>query len=442
MRRIRKTIYSVAVLCGVLWGCAGTYSSALASDEKPLTLKMALELSEERNLDILSAREELVRAKGKIVEADAEGLPTFNAGASYTRREAGKEDILEEDVYSAGVTLTQPLYKGGQIRAGKRQASYGLLQAENFYKETREQIALDVYNRFYAVLLEKENVATAEDALAFAEKYLEEVKKKRVLGLATGLEITRAEKQLAENRSALIRATNNLKTAHLDLFELLNLAPDASYMIQGKIAYVPIDGGDPALSLAKALELRPELLRAKNLVKEREQSVEIAKSGLRPSVSVSGSYRYDDPNQTGYDKKDTWLARLNVDIPIIDSGATHGRVVQQTALLEQAKRGVEKKEEAIRTEVQSVYLDLDTAAQVLKEAKVNLDLAKETLRLAEVGYREGVGIQLDVLNARASLTQAMQEHSAALRNYAYTIVRLKKAEGNLVDEPVLSSIEE
>jgi outer membrane protein TolC len=117
-------------------------------------------------------------------------------------------------------------------------------------------------------------------------------------------------------------------------------------------------------------------------------------------------------------------------------------VVQQTALLEQAKRGVEKKEEAIRTEVQSVYLDLDTAAQVLKEAKVNLDLAKETLRLAEVGYREGVGIQLDVLNARASLTQAMQEHSAALRNYAYTIVRLKKAEGNLVDEPVLSSIEE
>ena len=62
---------------------------------------------------------------------------------------------------------------------------------------------------------------------------------------------------------------------------------------------------------------------------------------------------------------------------IMDSGLTHGRIVQQKALREQTMRNVEKKEESIRSEVSSVYLDLKTAPQVLEEAKLNLKLAEE-----------------------------------------------------------------
>ncbi|ADE57339.1 MULTISPECIES: TolC family protein [Aminobacterium] len=432
MRRIQKIIIISMVLLfigGSLW--------AAASEDTVLTLEKALSVAKEQNLDILSAQQELVRAKGKLTEARAGGLPSLNLGAGYTRRE--KPDLAgndEENIFGAALTLTQPLYQGGKIRAGKQQASIEIQQAEYYYVEIAEQVALNVYNRFYAVLLEKENVKTAEDAFAFAEKYLDEVKKKHVLGLATGLEITRAEKQQAESRTALIRARNNLEVAKINLLELLNVKLDTSYTIEGNLSYAPV-AGQPEESLKKALAYRPDYQRAKLQVDVQDQQIRIAQSGLKPSASVSGSYRYDDPEQAYYESGDTWQVRLTVDIPVMDSGLTHGRIVQQKALREQTMRNVEKKEESIRSEVSSVYLDLKTAAQVLEEAKLNLKLAEETLRLAEVGYREGVGIQLDVLDARASLTQARREYSAAVKDYAFAIVRLRKAEGVLTEEPVL-----
>ncbi|MEA4878347.1 TolC family protein [Aminobacterium sp. MB27-C1] len=414
----------------------GQIGWAASENSMVLTLEKALSIAEEQNLDILSARQELIRAGGKQVEAKAGGLPSLDAGATYTRREKPDAGSDEENVNTASLTLTQPIYQGGRITAAKRQASIEQRQAEFYYKEVFEQVALNVYNRFYSVLLEKENVKTAEDALLFAEKYLEEVKKKRALGLATGLEITRAEKQLAENRTGLIRANNNLEIAKINLLELLNIRPETSYEIEGALSYNPIEG-DMESSLTKALSSRADYQRAELQVNVADQQIEIAKSGMRPSVSIKGTYRYDDPEQTLYNSKDTWQASINVDIPVMDSGLTHGRVVQQKAVREQAVHAVNKKEESILTEVNSVYLDLETASQVVEEAQINLELAKETLRLSEVGYREGVGIQLDVLDARASLTNARREYSSAVKDYAYAIVRLRKAEGILTEEPVL-----
>jgi outer membrane protein TolC len=48
-----------------------------------------------------------------------------------------------------------------------------------------------------------------------------------------------------------------------------------------------------------------------------------------------------------------------------------------------------------------------------------------------VGYREGVGIQLDVLDARAELTDARRLLSLSVRNYNLALANLRRAEGRL-----------
>jgi outer membrane protein TolC len=60
-----------------------------------------------------------------------------------------------------------------------------------------------------------------------------------------------------------------------------------------------------------------------------------------------------------------------------------------------------------------------------------VEIAAESLRLAEVGYREGVNVQLDVLEARTRLTEARQELASALKNYRLYRARLWRAEGSL-----------
>jgi len=86
----------------------------------------------------------------------------------------------------------------------------------------------------------------------------------------------------------------------------------------------------------------------------------------------------------------------------------------------------------LRSGIKTIILELDTAENNVMESIKNLELARESLRLAEVGVREGVGIQLDVLDARRSLTQARLSWASAVMNYELKAAELRKAEGRLV----------
>lgn len=86
----------------------------------------------------------------------------------------------------------------------------------------------------------------------------------------------------------------------------------------------------------------------------------------------------------------------------------------------------------MRSGIKTIILELDTAENNVMESIKNLELARESLRLAEVGVREGVGIQLDVLDARRSLTQARLSWASAVMNYELKAAELRKAEGRLV----------
>lgn len=105
---------------------------------------------------------------------------------------------------------------------------------------------------------------------------------------------------------------------------------------------------------------------------------------------------------------------------------------QEQATRAQAEQAVGKKEEAVRAEVEQARLNAASSLETAGAARKNVSLAEESLRLAEVGYREGVNTQLDVLQARTTLTEAGRALSSSLRDYRVSLAQLRKAEGTLV----------
>ena len=69
----------------------------------------------------------------------------------------------------------------------------------------------------------------------------------------------------------------------------------------------------------------------------------------------------------------------------------------------------------------------------LKASEKALELGNESLRLAEVGFREGVTPQLDLLNAQTSLTSARIDYAQSQYNHLLTIVALKVTEGAVIE---------
>ncbi|MBN1334126.1 MAG: TolC family protein [Synergistales bacterium] len=423
MFRTRYLFFTVIVVLFITLTGITTYAG------ESLTLRDAIGIALERNLDILSARQEKIKAEGLLKIARGAFLPALSAAGEYTWQE--ETSTRPDETYGGDLSISQSIYMGGKLRAYRKQADQNLVIAESTITTTEEKVILDVYSRFYGLLLARENVRTAEDALTYAEDYANELREKREVGLATSLEVTRAEQLLLSSRQDLLEANNTLKSSRVSFLELLRIPPEEDLEIKGELNFLPVDI-DAARSVALALEKRPELTNLRERILFQEQNIEIARAGLRPNVSVSGTWSYDDPANGGTDGDDTWSVKMKVDLPLYDNGITRGKVTQEEASLRQAQNALSSQEDSIKTEITNLFLDLGSAASRVEETSSNMELAMEALRLAEVGYREGVGIQLDVLDARRALTQARLSHSAAIKDHLLILASLRRAEGRLI----------
>lgn len=428
----RAFVFGTALFLGVfsILGPLAGVPSALAA--QPLTLEQAVSLALEKNLDVLSAREGLAKAEGNLVYARSGLFPSISVNGSVSKR--NEESTKPEDENVGNVSLSQYLYAGGVISAGATQARQTQVKARQDLRNTEEVVALQVFDAYTTVLLRKADEETARDALAYYENAAKDLGKRFELGLAKKLDYSRAVQQRESASADYTRAKNALSTARIDLFTLLRISPDADIEISGDL-----EAKSPSVnreeSVARALAERPDLQGQKTAAEIQKAAVEIARGGMRPVVTLSASYQFayeSTPDSSAED--DEWLATVSMKVPVFDGGTTRGRVMQEKASLNQAEQAAAKKEEAVRAEVIQAALSVESTYETVGAARKSLELAVENLRLAEVGYREGVNTQLDVLSARTTLTEARTSLSGALKAYRVALAGLWKAEGSLVNK--------
>jgi outer membrane protein TolC len=396
-----------------------------------LSLEQAVSIALEKNLDVLSAREELAKAEGKLVYARSGLFPTISVNGSVSRRNG--ESSKPEDENVGNVSLSQYLYAGGVISAGAEQALQTQAKARQDLRNAEEVVSMKVFDAFTTVLLRKADEETARDALAYYENSAKELGKRFELGLAKRLDYSRAVQQRESASADYTRAKNNLSTARIDLLTLLRMPPDADVEITGGLEAEAASVNRDE-SVVRALGQRPDLQGQKTIAAIQKTAVDIARGGMRPVVTLSASYQFAyDSTPASSAADDEWLATVSMKVPVFDGGMTRGRVMQEQASLNQAEQAAVKKEEAVRAEVIQAALSVESTYETVGAARKSLELAQENLRLAEVGYREGVNTQLDVLSARTTLTEARQGLSGALKAYRVALAGLWKAEGSLVN---------
>ncbi len=411
-----------------------------ASAEEILNLTSILDLARERNLDIQSSREELLRARGKDLEGQSGYLPRLDLSGSYMQQNNALNGTGDKEYSGGSLTVTQTLYRGGKNRAKKNQAIYFREAANQGIELTTQEVFYLVLDTYYEVLLGKANVQTAQDGLAYAREHLRETERKRVLGIATNFEVIRAEQQESARNTELIAAKNQMESAKINLLTLLRLPQRGEYDVQGSLEYTPFRG-DPERFLETALEERPDLKKALSEVEVQRQQVIIERSESLPSVSIYGKYNYDDPSSNYDNEEDTWSAGIQISVPLFDGNEALGKALQERATLQQQELGVAQQEENIKKEIAHAFLNLTSTEEAVVSTKKNLELARESLRLAQVGYREGVSTQLDVLDAQTAFTLAEKEHSTAIKDHAMAIVALEKAQGTLGRTSVATLLE-
>ncbi len=443
-----------AVLCLLLTGCLSreavyediqeardeAYASWLRVREngdipipvENLSLDASVRIALLYNKALQAQLQERAAARGQVVSAYQLALPRADASAST--------DYGTGDADAARLTLRQPLFRGGGATAGLRAARLYAFWADEGVRHTAQKVIQQVTAAYYAALLAENLCQVNRDAVTSAEAHLADVRVKRGNGVASKYDELRAQVDVANFRAELNRQENYLVLAKTGLLRTLGTVTDAPIRLSGQLEHRPVE---MALETAvqTAYNNRPDVVMAELNIRMQREKVKALRSTYLPEVDLALSAGTDRQR----DGDDAWhgttRAGLELNWPLFDGFGREGELIAERARLKQREIELKTVEDDVFLDVQQALLNLKIAEEYVESQRLSLQHAEEGLRLTMSGYREGVNTEVEIVDARSSLTEARGNHYKALFDHCTARLALDYAMG-LLGKDVDVSVQE
>jgi outer membrane protein TolC len=281
-----------------------------------------------------------------------------------------------------------------------------------------------VARAYLAAVRADADVDTAQANVKLSEAVLGLAENQKSAGTGTGIEITRAKVQLANDRQRLLIAQNAQRSSRLQLLRAVGLRLDSDLDLTDKLRYTPVDEVTMEQARTQAMKLRPDY----QAQQERESNARMSASATRlerlPSVAAIADY---GANGTGLDNAlPTRTYGISVRVPIFDGGRRDARRAESDSQYRAEKVRTHDLKEQIELDVRLALDGLRSAQEQVTVAKEGLDLADSELTQARRRYSAGVTNSLEVTDAQTRLERARDNYTVAL--YNYNVARLDLAQ--------------
>src|SRR5881394_693896 len=476
---------------GSFSGTEGTRSSSGTGSTgrvPTFTLDQAILTALQRNPALLNAEQEIKRTRGVIIQVRAQVLPQVNARANFEWTDPHLQGARVLGTSTTGTTTTPGTTTGGAsslfepvqsqvgevrpplaapsptpvaiLNAEQSDISYSIsvlgtqlifngtsypeirgtfFQRDSAYFAFRnilDQLIAIVKTQFYQIVVNRELVSVNEQSVHLLEAQLKDQQNRFEAGTVPRFNVLQAEVALYNQLPLLISAQNNLRIAKITLAKTLGLdfqpgrGENPPLEVAGEMPYIP-----RSISLANAIEMgkerRPFLKQARANVLNQLQQVRAAAGQWLPTITTTGGGEWvsSPTNSSWHDISKGWIATVQGSMPIWDSGAIAGQVIQQRALLFEAKNTYDDDVRQVELEIQQAYSNLQQNRELIQSQEKNVEQAEEALRLAKARLDAGAGVQLDVLNAQVQLLTAQSTRLQALFGYNSSLAEFDRATG-------------
>ena len=190
----------------------------------------------------------------------------------------------------------------------------------------------------------------------------------------------------------------------------------------------------PKLDVEQAVENRPELKLLQNTVDLTKQATNVLRAGNLPQVLLMGGYAVSNPNVlNGFENKFAgfWNVGVLVRVPLWNWGDVMYKVRAAKGATSIANLELAEARELIELQVNQTTFRVDEANKKLTMAQANILRANENLRMANLGFSEGVIAPSTVMEAQTAWLQAQSQKIDAEIDVKLSQVDLQKALGTL-----------
>lgn len=392
------------------WG-----GSVVAQTRPVQTLSGVLKQTWETSPSLMAARSAQKAIEESLPQAQAGWKPRLDADASVTRSDPAGSALDANTAKDAGLSVTQPLYRGGRTVAEIRAANNAIKAGAARLALSEQSVLLGAATAYMDVVRDQALVDLGEQNKSVIEKQLKASEARFQVGDVTRTDVSQAKARLAQAQADLIAARGNFRISRAAFFQVTGQNPERLELRPKIVLPLP-----PTLeeSIAMAETKNPGIQAARYDYRASDDNKDAVLGELMPEVSAFGSVTRDWDGRSA-DGTSTAVG-VRASMPLYEAGSVRSR-------LRQARHTVDQKNMTLASARRLAREDIVTGWENLQAARAEIDsrraqvgaatLARDGVHQeAEVGARtilDALDADRELLNAQVALVTAERNEIVA-----------------------------
>ena len=436
-------------------------ASVAAQTNHLWTLQQCLDYAMQHNITLQRARLQLQSAKEDVSQSKAALLPSLNASTSHNLsyrpwQDSGITTVTNGTVNtkvdktsyngSYGLNASWTVWNGNRNRNQVKLNQLSEEQAELETQVTANSIQEQIAQLYVQILYLTEAVKVNEESLKTSLKNEERGKEMVEVGKMSKADLAQLTAQRSTDEYNIVSAQTQVKNYKLQLKQLLEITDGSEFDI-----VIPATTDEQALAevpslmsvYEQALATRPEIQSAEMAIKSSDVSLDIAKAGRMPTVSLSASAGTSTNslanNGWGNQMKFNFNsgAGVNVSVPLFDQRQTKTNVAKARIQRENNLLALQDKQKQLYQTIENYWLDATTNQQRFRAAQATVDSEQLSYSLLQEKFNVGLTNIVELMTGKDRLLQAEQNRLQSKYMTLLNLQMLKFYEGRLTPSPSL-----
>ena len=351
-------------------------------------------------------------------------------------QEVSSNFILDtRNVYAGMVTVMEPVYAGGKIRAYNKMAQYAQDLAEMQLTTEQQEIIVTTDKAYWQIVSLANKQKLTENYVELLKTMSDNVDKLVAEGMATNADKLSVKVKLNDAELSLIRVQNGVALSKMLLCQSCGLPLDTAITLADEnLEDVAVPMYTNSYTEEDIMNNRPELQSLQLATQIYDKKVNIARAEFLPTVAVFGNYVVTNPSAfNGFETEFKGFYNVGVvaKVPIFHFGEGYNKIKKAQAESNIYKLKLDDTKELVMLQVNQYEKQIKEAEQRLTMTTEKMSDAEENLRMATVGFNEGMIPSSTLEAAQTAWMQAHSEYIDAKIDVIMANTYLKKSIGIL-----------
>ena len=402
-----------------------------------VSLYQALNDTYKNNTLLNAERENINAAEEDINISQADYMPSISLSGSksfentneITTQSGTDTSIDDVNPLSSSIKLEQKLFdQGRDFNHQKNIVGLELAKARLIKKE--QEILYSAIDAFTGLILAREKLNINRRNLNLLIRQVETDKVRLDRGQITITDLSQSESSLAGAQAQFTQSKSDLLISKLKYENIIGNIDDPSKLKKSSNSIVKIpENLSKAVSLSK--ENNPDIKIAELELIQSEKDIEISKSDLSPTASLSLERSYNYDLSTTYDEREKDVLKATVSWPFYSGGKKRSKVKKDSNLNYRKRLLLEDTIKTNETNVASAWSSLEASKGFLNSVRAQVRAANIAFEGISAEYERGSRTTLDVIQSNSLLLSAQISLANSERNYLLSQYSLLKAAGLL-----------